>query len=142
MKLFVLIHERDTDTEWGAAVSLFVGKEAAQEAMRASWKNTIRGWDFDVSIQTEECNCACGEETATITDGTNFEHWRIEERSLDVEVAVQVKNGLVQEIYANADVSAKVCDLDAAVVSGEADGLSKRLEELVRAPGWKSIYRM
>ena len=142
MKLFILIHERDTDSEWGAAVSLFTRKAAAQEAMRTSWKNTIKEWNFDVSSQTEECNCACGEETCTITDGTDFEHWRIEERSLNVEVAVQVKNGLVQEIYANADVSAEVCDLDAAAVSGEDDGLLEQLEDLIRAPGWQSIYRI
>ena len=62
-----------------------------------------------------------------------------------VSVAVEVRGGLVQNIYSNGDVSAEVYDLDISDFpdegeEDEADKRSKELEELCRQPGWKAIW--
>ena len=62
-----------------------------------------------------------------------------------VSVAVEVRGGLVQNIYSNGDVSAEVYDLDISDFpdegkEDEADKCFKELEELCRQPGWKAIW--
>lgn len=62
-----------------------------------------------------------------------------------ISVAVEVRGGLVQNIYSNGDVSAEVYNLDISDFSDEgeedeADRRSKELEELCRQPGWKAIW--
>ena len=62
-----------------------------------------------------------------------------------VSVAVEVRGGLVQNIYSNGDVSAEVYDLDISDFpdegeEDEADKRSKELEELCRQPGWKAMW--
>ena len=62
-----------------------------------------------------------------------------------VSVAVEVRGGLVQNIYSNGDVSAEVYNLDISDFpdegeEDEADKRSKELEELCRQPGWKAIW--
>ena len=62
-----------------------------------------------------------------------------------ISVAVEVRGGLVQNIYSNGDVSAEVYNLDISDFpdegeEDEADRRSKELEELCRQPGWKAIW--
>lgn len=62
-----------------------------------------------------------------------------------ISVAVEVKGGLVQNIYSNGDVSAEVYDLDVLDFpdegeEDEVDKRSKELEELRRQPGWETIW--
>lgn len=61
------------------------------------------------------------------------------------KVAVEVKGGLVQNVYADADVSVEVYDLDVSDFPDdgehdEADNKEAELEELVKSPGWRNIW--
>ena len=76
---------------------------------------------------------------------SRMESWRIEEHELDVQVAVEVKGGLVQNIYANADVHADVYDLDVSDFpdvgeEAEADRKEAELNDLVKSPGWHNVW--
>lgn len=64
---------------------------------------------------------------------------------MDVQVAVRVQGGLVQDVHANADVSVNVYDLDVSDFpdegeQAEADKKEAELEELVKAPGWRAVW--
>lgn len=61
------------------------------------------------------------------------------------KVAVEVKGGLVQNVYANADVSVEVYDLDVSDFPDEgeqkeADDKEAELEDLVKSPGWRNVW--
>lgn len=51
MKLFLLIHEQDTDAACGSSVDLFSTLEAAQAEMRKIYEKTIESWNFDIEIR-------------------------------------------------------------------------------------------
>ena len=112
MKIYNLIHEQDTDAAWGCDVRSFTDKLSAQNAMRESWESTVKAWEYDAKEHKDEDECECCESTAVIRDDSDVESWRIEEQELDVQIAVRVKGGLVEEVHANADVSVEVYDLD------------------------------
>lgn len=146
MKIYNLIHEQDTDAAWGCNVKSFTDKEAAQKAMREDWEDSIKSSDFDTSAPvTDEHYHECDMEHAVIRDDSDVESWRIEEQDLDVQVAVRVKGGLVEEVHANADVNVDVYDLDVSDFpdEGEQDEADKKeaeLEELIKAPGWRAVW--
>lgn len=146
MKIYNLIHEQDTDAAWGCDVQSFTDKLSAQNAMRESWEDAIKSSEFDTSAPTtDEHYFECDMEHAVIRDDSEVENWRIEEQELDVRVAVRVKGGLVEEIHANADVSATVYDLDVSDFSDEgeqdeADQKEAELEALVKSPGWRAVW--
>ena len=146
MKIYNLIHEQDTDAAWGCNVKSFTDKEAAQKAMREDWEDSIKSSDFDTSaLVTDEHYHECDMEHAVIRDDNDVESWRIEEQDLDVQVAVRVKGGLVEEVHANADVNVDVYDLDVSDFpdEGEQDEADKKeaeLEELIKAPGWRAVW--
>ena len=61
------------------------------------------------------------------------------------KVAVRVKGGLVQSVYANTDMNVEVYDLDVSNFpdEGEEDEADKReaeLEKLVVSPGWRDVW--
>lgn len=61
------------------------------------------------------------------------------------EVAVRVKGGMVQSVYANADVNVEVYDLDVSDFpdEGEEDKAAEKeaeLEKLVASPGWRAVW--
>lgn len=63
----------------------------------------------------------------------------------NLNVAVEVKGGLVQAAYANGDILVDVYDLDVSDYpdDGEqsaADELEADLRELVSSPGWHTAY--
>ena len=145
MKIYNLIHEQDTDAAWGCDVRSFTDKLSAQNAMRESWESTVKAWEYDAKEHKDEDECYCEEESAVIRDGMDSVRWRIEEHDLDVQVAVRVKGGLVDEVHANADVNVDVYDLDVSDFpdDGEQDEADKKeveLEELVKSPGWRNVW--
>ena len=145
MKIYNLIHEQDTDAAWGCDVRSFTDKLSAQNAMRESWESTVKAWEYDAKEHKDEDECECCESTAVIRDDSDVESWRIEEQELDVQIAVRVKGGLVEEVHANADVSVEVYDLDVSDCpddggQDEADKKEVELEELVKSPGWRNVW--
>ena len=145
MKLYILIHEQDTDSAWGANAKPFIDRAAAQGAMRQDYEDTVKRWGFDAAIQTEEHRSYCHDDGAMVRDDTDVEHWCIEEHELQVEVAVEVYRGLVQAIYANADIYPEVYDLDSFDFAedsemAETDIKAAELEKLKQQPGWRTVY--
>lgn len=145
MKLYILIHEQDTDSAWGSSAKPFIDRAAARDTMRQDYEDTIKAWGFDEANQTEEHSSYCHDGEARVRDDTDIENWRIEEHDLQVELAVEVKEGLVQAIYANADIFPEVYDLDVSDFAedsevAEADMKAAELERLKQQPGWRAVY--
>lgn len=145
MKIYILVCEQDTDCGCGAEASPFLQKEDAQAAMRAGWQESVEGWEYNAKEHKDEDECYCEESSAVIRDGMDSMHWRIDEFELAVELAVEVKGGMVQNIYANTDVSADVYDLDVSDFpdegeQDEADRKEAELNERVKAPGWRNVW--
>lgn len=145
MKIFVLIDEQDTDAAWGCNVKSFLDVDVARAAMQQAFKEALANWEFDTSVDTEEHHAECNGNEAVIRDGSDVESWRIEEQELAVQVAVEVKGGLVQNIYANTDISPDVYDLDVSDFpdegeEDEADRKQAELNALVKTPGWRNVY--
>lgn len=145
MKIYILLYEQDTDYGCGAEVSAFIRKEDAQAAMRAGWESSVESWEYNAKEHKDEDECYCEEESAVIRDGMDSVRWHIEEQKLDVQVAVHVQGGLVQDVHANADVSVNVYGLDVSDFPNEceqdkADKKEAELEELVKAPGWRAVW--
>lgn len=146
MKVYILVDLRDTNDGLDAGATPFADKEAAQAAMRAAWETTVKDWAFDTSKpETDEHYCTCQEGTAIIHDGDNEVHWHIEEHDLAVNVAVEVSGGLVRNVYAGADLSVGVYDLDVSDFPDEgeqekADAKEKELDALVNSPGWRRVW--
>ena len=145
MKIYLVIDEQDTDAAWGCNVTPFLNRDAAVEHMKKDYEEALGRWEFDISECSDEHYASGNENGATIRDGSDVEHWRIEEHDLSVELAVEVKGGLVQNVYANADVSVDVYDLDVSDFPDEgeqeeADNKEVELEELVKSPGWRNVW--
>lgn len=145
MTIYILVHEQDTDAAWGCDVKPFTDKQAALDAMRADWQESVKDWEYDAREHGDDDECECGEATAVIRDGDDVESWRIEEHDLDVQVAVRVKGGLVEDVHANADVSVDVYDLDVSDFpdEGEQDEANRKeaeLDKLVKSPGWRNVW--
>lgn len=145
MKVFVLINEQNTDASNQSTVDLFLDKEAARAEMRKQFEEALPAWNLDLDNLRDEQECECGEDTAVIRDDPDSTNWRIEEKELDVQVAIRVHGGLVQAIYANADVYPDVYDLDVSNYpdEGEEDEAAQKeaeLDELVKSPGWRSVW--
>ncbi len=146
MKIYVLIHEQDTDSAWGSHVSLFLNRDLAEATMRKCWEDTLKSWEFDLDKEMYDDHCwEYNHDNAAVLDGTDIERWRIEEQDLAVEVAVKVHGGLVQSAVANADVDLDVYDLDVSDFpdEGEEDETDERrrvFEELASRPDWRSVW--
>ena len=113
--------------------------------MRSLYEKTLELWGFDKSNQTEEHECYCRDNQAIIRDDPDFVTWTIEKHQLDVEIAVEVEGGLVRNIYANADVSPDVYDLDVSAYPDEgeqeaADAKENVLKTRVSQHGWRSVW--
>lgn len=146
MKIYILVDLRDTDSGLDASATPFTDKDAAQAALRGAWEAAVRDWQFDTSEpETDEHYCTCQRDTAIIHDGDNEVQWRIKEHDLGVNVAVEVSGGLVRNVYANADLTAEVYDLDVSKFPDEgeqeeADTKEQALDTLVKSPGWRRIW--
>ena len=73
MKLYILIHEQDTDSSWGTSAKPFIDRAAAQDAMRQDYEDTIKRWGFDEAVQTEEHRSYCHDGGAMIRNDTDME---------------------------------------------------------------------
>lgn len=87
----------------------------------------------------------CSDSEATIRDDADVEHWRIEERDLDVQMTIEVQGGLIQNIYANAGIYPDVFDLDVSDISDEEEesdvaAKAARLNEIKGRPGWQNVW--
>lgn len=145
MKIFVLINEQDTDASNQSAVQLFLDKESAQSEMCKQFKEALSCWNVDADHLTDDQECECGEDTAVIRDDPDSTSWRIEEKELDVQIAIRVKGGLVESVYSNAGVDVDVYDLDVSDYpdegeQSEADLQEAELNERISAPGWSAIW--
>ena len=146
MKIYVLIHEQDTDSAWGSHVSLFLNRDLAEASMRKCWEDALKSWEFDLDKEMYDDHCwEYNHDNAAVLDGTDIERWRIEEQDLAVGVAVKVHGGLVQSAVANADVDLDVYDLDVSDFpdEGEEDETDERrrvFEELASRPDWRSVW--
>lgn len=146
MKIYVLIHEQDTESAWGSHVSLFLNRDLAEASMRKCWEDALKSWEFDLDKEMYDDHCwEYNHDNAAVLDGTDIERWRIEEQDLAVGVAVKVHGGLVQSVIANADVDLDVYDLDVSDFpdEGEEDEADKRrrvFEELASRPDWRSVW--
>ena len=78
MKIYLMIHEQDTDAAWGCYVKPFTDKQAAMDAMRSDWQETSKCWEYDSKEHNDEDECECNNDTAVIRDGDDVENWRIE----------------------------------------------------------------
>ena len=146
MKIYVLIHEQDTESAWGSHVSMFLNRDLAEATMRKCWEDTLKSWEFDLDKEMYDDHCwEYNHDNAAVLDGTDIERWRIEEQDLAVGVAVKVHGGLVQSVIANADVDLDVYDLDVSDFpdEGEEDEADERrrvFEELASRPDWRSVW--
>lgn len=147
MKVYNLIYLEDDNTI-DAAAAPFLTMEAAQAAMKDGWEARLKIWGIDPEEeQTEEHSWECGEYFASIRDDQRsvFESWKITEHDLDVQVAVKVYGGLVQQIIANAGVSAEVYDLDVSDFPDEGEqeiAIAKETEykKLQKDTGWEKVW--
>ena len=147
MKVYVLIHKQDSSV-WDADAELFLSMEQAQEAMRNAWNEALKVWGITETDRPDEGrDWTCDEVEASIRDDykTEYENWAIEEKALNVQVAIRVKGGLVQTVYSNSDVDVDVYDLDVSDFpdegeAEEADRKEKELDELCSNPGWRAVW--
>lgn len=147
MKIYTLIHLQDTAITDADAMP-FLTKDAAHAAMKAAWEEALKAAGIDpAEPQREEREWDCGEDTASIRIDFNsvYETWKITEHDLDVQVAVKVYGGLVQQIIANAGISAKVYDLDVSDFPDEgeqeeADSRAAEYEKLQKMTGWSHVW--
>lgn len=145
MKVFVLINEQDTDACNQSTVDLFLDKDAARAEMRRQFDAAVPAWDLDLNHLRDEQECECGEDSAIIRNDPDTTSWRIEEKELDVQVAIRVKGGLVESVYSNAGMDADVYDLDVSDYpdegeQDEADLREAEMNERISAPGWSAIW--
>lgn len=145
MKVFVLINEQDTDACNQSTVDLFLDKDAARAEMRRQFDAAVPDWDLDLDHLRDEQECECGEDSAIIRNDPDTTSWRIEEKELDVQVAIRVKGGLVESVYSNAGIDADVYDLDVSDYpdegeQDEADLREAEVNERISAPGWSAIW--
>lgn len=145
MKLYLLIHEQDTDAAWGCDVKTFLSLDAAKAAMRMAWEETVKAWEYNEKDHGDDDESFCGYAEAVIRDDSDVERWRIEEKELDVRVAVKVVGGMVQEAIANAGVNLDVYDLDVSDFPDDdeeeaADRRGNEYEQLSKSPGWSCVW--
>lgn len=146
MKIYVLIHEQDTESAWGSHVSLFLNRDLAEASMRKCWEDALKSWEFGLDKEMYDDHCwEYNHDNAAVLDGMDIERWRIEEQDLAVGVAVKVHGGLVQSVIANADVDLDVYALDVSDFpdEGEEDEADERrrvFEELASRPDWRSVW--
>lgn len=145
MKIYLVIHEQDTDAACGCDVKTFLRWDEALAALQSGWEDTAKAWHYDEHEHHGEDECLCDNDHAVIREGYDSESWRIEVQTLDVRVAVSVVGGMVQNIIANTGVSADVYDLDVSDYPDEgeqeeADARRAAFEKLSHATGWRTVW--
>lgn len=145
MKIYCLLSTESGPLKSSATVDPFLYHEEAQSAMRAAYERKLTALPFDVSLQADWHRCSCEKDLASIIDGAGSYTWCVQERELDVQVAVEVQGGLVQNIYANTGINAQVYDLDLTDIQeegGPTEGELRQaaLADVTSAPGWRRVW--
>lgn len=145
MKIYCLFSIQSAPAKSSATVDLILDRDTALAKMKTAYERKLAALPFDTSLQADWHRCSCEKDLASIIDGAHTYTRCVQERELDVEVAVEVQDGMVQNIYANADVWAEVFDLDLTDIQEEG-GLTEgelrqaALAEQIGAPGWRSVW--
>lgn len=145
MKIYCLISTENDPTKSTATADLFLDHNVALAAMKTAYERKLTALPFDVSLQAEWHRCSCEKNLASIINGVSAYTWCVQEHELDVQAAVEVQGGMVQNIYANTNVCAEVYDLDLTDVQeegGYTEGELRRaaLAEKISAPGWNIVW--
>lgn len=145
MELYILMQQSDTRYCTGSDAELFTDKPTAQAAMRRQFEDALEESGLDKDDLSGDDIIECGDSHAEISDGIDFQSWKITEYDLDVHIAVEVCGGMVSRVYSNADVSADVYDLDVSDFpddgeQAEADRKKSELEQLIKIDGWKPVW--
>ena len=133
MKIYTLIHVTNVADICESDASLYTDKETARKTMLEEWKRTVDMWSLD----SEKTCHVCSDDSAYIKLKTNEEKWHIEETEIDVDVAIEVAGGLVQSVYANANVSVDVFDYDIVDTAANA---KDRLKTVTSQNGWTLVW--
>ncbi len=118
MTIYILTNNQDPKPQ------IFIRKKQAQKAMQDEW---------EASIISSKCLKKCDETDAIVYQHPWTKIWHIEEYHIPVEIAVATYKGIIQNIYANADVSTKVFTTDD---NNEKQEFSK----YTNTPGWQKVW--
>jgi hypothetical protein len=147
MKVYILIRKMD-DFESSAVATPHLSLEAAQAAMADDFKDILEVFGLSPNDeQEEEKQWGIEEKSAHIRYDicSRYADWSIQEHDLPVQLAIRVRDGMVQEAIANADISVDVFDLDSQDLAEdgktfEADRLDADYQKLGKEPGWRAVY--
>ena len=147
MKVYILIRKMD-DFEASAVATPHLSLEAAQAAMADDFKDILEVFGLSPNDeQEEEKQWGIEEKSAHIRYDicSRYADWSIQEHDLPVQLAIRVRDGMVQEAIANADISVDVFDLDSQDLAEdgktfEADRLDADYQKLGKEPGWRAVY--
>lgn len=147
MKIFVLTRKMD-DFESTAVATPHLSLEAAQAAMAEDFKDILEVFGLSPDDeQEEEKQWGIEEKSAHIRYDicSRYADWSIREHDLPVQMAIRVREGMVQEAIANADIYVEVFDLDTQDLAEdgktfEADRLDAEYQKLGKEPGWRAVY--
>ena len=147
MKIYTMITEKLISGSI-SAVESFATKEEAETAMREDWENAVTEYkSTGKEPLKEECLIKDGYALLIRRSSTdrNAPIEKIGEAEFDVQVAVRVEDGLVQEVRSNTDVQVEVYDLSLpefpeAGDEDERDKREKEWEEVTRKPGWRQVW--
>lgn len=147
MKVYILIRKMD-NFESSAVATPHLSLEAAQAAMADDFKDILEVFGLSPNDeQEEEKQWGIEEKSAHIRYDicSRYADWSIQEHDLPVQLAIRVRDGMVQEAIANADISVDVFDLDSQDLAEdgktfEADRLDADYQKLGKEPGWRAVY--
>lgn len=147
MKVYILIRKMD-DFESSAVATPHLSLEAAQAAMADDFKDILEVFGLSPNDeQEEEKQWGIEEKSAHIRYDicSRYADWSIQEHDLPVQLAIRVRDGMVQEAIANADISVDVFDLDSQDLAEdgktfEADRLDADYQKLGKEPSWRAVY--
>ena len=147
MKVYILIRKMD-DFESSAVATPHLSLEAAQAAMADDFKDILEVFGLSPNDeQEEEKQWGIEEKSAHIRYDicSRYADWSIQEHDLPVQLAIRVRDGMMQEAIANADISVDVFDLDSQDLAEdgktfEADRLDADYQKLGKEPGWRAVY--
>lgn len=145
MKIYCLLSTDTFGDNCNVTAKLFLDRDSAIDAMAGQYERMLESLCMEEDSNSSDHYCNREQASARIVDDTSIYTWGVKELEQDIRIAVEVKDGLVQNIYANADVSAEVYDLDLTDVeedSAPSEGELRQaaLAEEISAPGWHTVW--
>ena len=145
MKIYCLISTDTFKDNCNVTGNLFLDRDSAIAAMAGQYERMLESLCMEKGGNGSNHYCNREQASARIVDDTNNYTWGVKEFEQDIRIAVEVKDGLVQNIYANAGVSAEVYDLDLTDTEeegGSTEGELRQaaLTEEIGAPGWRTVW--